>query len=184
MLSLLLIACAPLDEPIEVDPAADPNDGYDGVYRPPPVSDPLRGFSWVDDGVLAAMPFPRDLDAIGAEGVVTLVSLTEIPPTDEDLDSAGLAWLHLPVQDFTAPTLQQMVTFVQTVEEGRLQGAPVGVHCTAGLGRSGTMTAAWFVYQGMGAEEALAHVRSLRPGSVETLSQEQSIAEFEALIRP
>ena len=182
MLSLLLVACMP---PEAADTETPVNDPYDGVYLPnPPPADPLRGFSWVEQGVLAAMPFPRDLDALGAEGIVTLVSLTEILPNDEALESSGLESLHLPVEDFTAPTLQQMSTFVQTVEEGRLTNQPVGVHCAAGLGRSGTMSAAWFVYEGMSAEDALTRIREIRPGSVETLSQEESIAAFEAMIRP
>lgn len=182
MFSLLLIACRPPAEAVEVEPV--PNDPYDGVYLPDPGVNTVRGFSWVEEGVLAAMPYPRDLDAVGAEGVTTLVSLTELPLDAEALESAGLQSLHLPVADFTAPTLQQMSTFVQTVEEGRLTDQPVGVHCAAGLGRSGTMAAAWFVYSGMTADEALAEVRIRRPGSVETLSQEQAIADFEAMLRP
>ena len=83
----------------------------------------------------------------------------------------------------TAPTIPQMYQFVQTVEQGEAAGVPVGVHCTAGLGRSGTMAAAWFVYQGETADEALYHIRQVRPGSVETLSQEEALHTFEASLQ-
>jgi protein-tyrosine phosphatase len=38
--------------------------------------------------------------------------------------------------------------------------------------------AVWFVTTGMTADEAMEHVRSLRPGSIETPIQEAAILEF------
>ena len=54
----------------------------------------------------------------------------------------------------------------------------VAVHCAAGLGRTGTVLAAWFVTQGLSAQNAIARVRRLRPGSVETEEQERAVEEF------
>lgn len=180
MIWFALLACAP-DEGVVFPPEGFLSTDPTPVQPPPaPAPDPLRGFSWVVDDVLAAMPHPRDLDAVSAQGVGTLVSLTVEPLDPEALASAGLASVHLPVEDFTAPTLEQMYTFVQTVEQGQVDGVPVGVHCTAGLGRSGTMAAAWFIYQGESVEAALYHIRQVRPGSVETLSQEEALVAFEA----
>ena len=39
------------------------------------------------------------------------------------------------------------------------------------MGRTGTLLAAVLVSQGMGAAQAIAHVRAQRPGSVETREQ-------------
>lgn len=185
MLWLSLLACNPppgaltvVGEVPTVEPSV-PTSNESQVPQP----DPLRGFSWVVPGLLAAMPLPRDLDVIGAEGVATLVSLTEHAPDTAGLESAGMRGAHLPIPDFTAPTLQQMYDFVAIVEAAELEGSPVGVHCQAGKGRTGTMSAAWFVYTGETAEEALAHIRQLRPGSVETLSQEQALVLFEDSLR-
>jgi atypical dual specificity phosphatase len=72
-----------------------------------------------------------------------------------------------------------MIEFVVVVEDSVAAGKPVGVHCTAGLGRSGTMSAVFLVAQGASAEEAINSVRRLRPGSIETPAQEDAVRRFE-----
>ena len=149
----------------------------------------MRGFSWVVDNELAAMPKPGarselalDLDFIAGQDIHTMVSLTITPIEARQLASRGIVGHHIPVQDFTAPTLEQMTEFVELVAEHGERGERVGVHCTAGLGRSGTMAAANFVYLGLNPDEAIREIRRLRPGSIETASQEASIAEFAATL--
>jgi len=95
------------------------------------------------------------------------------------LASRAIDQKHIPVQDYTPPTLEQMIEFVAVVEDSVKTGTPVGVHCTAGLGRSGTMAAAYLVADGASADEAIATVRRLRPGSIETPAQEDAVRRFE-----
>jgi atypical dual specificity phosphatase len=54
----------------------------------------------------------------------------------------------------------------------------VAVHCGAGLGRTGVILACWFVSKNLSVKNAIARVRRLRPGSIETESQEEAVAEF------
>jgi atypical dual specificity phosphatase len=61
-------------------------------------------------------------------------------------------------------------------------GAAVAVHCGAGLGRTGTLVACYLVAGGLSAEDAIAKVRRLRPGSIETAEQEAAVRTFEGRI--
>ncbi len=124
-------------------------------------------------------PLARDAAVLEQKGIRVLVSLTEEPPDHEVLASRFIDQVHIPVQDFTAPTLEQMIRFVAVVEDSVAAGKPVGVHCTAGLGRSGTMAAVFLVAEGASAEDAISGVRQLRPGSIETEAQEDAVRLFE-----
>ena len=139
---------------------------------------PMRGFSWVAPGTLAAMPRPAAGDApfLAAQRIEFVISLTEERPHW----LVDLPGLHLPITDFQPPTLEQQQLFVQAVAEQRMAGRRVAVHCTAGLGRSGTLIATWFVAQGASAQEAIDLIRRLRPGSIETAAQAAQVAVFEA----
>jgi atypical dual specificity phosphatase len=67
---------------------------------------------------------------------------------------------------------------MSAIERAHASNMGVAVHCTAGKGRTGTILAAWYVTQGSSAQEAVAKVRELRPGSVETEDQELAVGEF------
>lgn len=148
------------------------------------------GFSWVDGELLAGMPRPGairpladDLATIADRGVDILVSLTETTPPITAIHAAGLESRHFPVKDFTAPTLDQLAAFVAVVRDARAHGRAVGVHCEGGRGRTGTFLAAWFVSGGMRADDAIAKIRMLRPGSIETTAQERVIRSFALSLR-
>jgi atypical dual specificity phosphatase len=150
-----------------------------------PDTNSVPGFSWIENGHLAAMARPgrqRDLEVdlawLQSAGIVVLVSLTEEPIPESALEKFGMTGLHLPVEDFTPPTLAQIDRFLNEVELAESEDFALGIHCTAGKGRTGTMLAAYLVTQGFSAEEAIAEIRKLRPGSVETPEQEQRVAEF------
>jgi atypical dual specificity phosphatase len=123
-------------------------------------------------------PYRDDFAFLAEQQIALLVGLRLTPESDEVLQEHGLEYLHLPIEDFHPPTHEQQVAFVQAVEQRLSAGEKVGVHCTAGLGRTGTMLATWFVHQGMGPHEAIAHVRSERPGSIETVEQEEAVVRF------
>jgi atypical dual specificity phosphatase len=143
-------------------------------------------FIWIVPGELAVMPAPgrdrslgQDAVFLEQEGIQVLVSLTEEAPDARVLNSHGIEQRHFPIEDFAPPTMQQMNEFTSLVEDAVENGQLVAVHCTAGLGRSGTMAAAYLVAKGHPADEAIRMVRRARPGSIENIAQEEAVYQFE-----
>jgi atypical dual specificity phosphatase len=139
------------------------------------------GFSWITKPLLAAMAHPEseeDLDWLRRQGIEVLISLTEDPPRREWVDGAGILLVHVPVVDMEAPTQEQLETSVSAIERANANNMGVAVHCGAGLGRTGVVLAAYFVHKGGNARDAIAEVRKLRPGSIETEEQADAVHQF------
>ncbi len=147
----------------------------------------LKNFSWVEEQRLAGVAKPGayatlddDLTALYALGIRRIVSLTEDPVAPDRLAAHGIEALHIPIEDFTAPSQAQMLNYAAYVARAVDQGAPLATHCHAGQGRTGTMLAAWLVSTGRTGQDAIDTIRALRPGSIETEAQEQAVLDFEA----
>jgi atypical dual specificity phosphatase len=148
---------------------------------------PPPGFTWVDKPHLAALAHPEsatDLAWLRRNGVDILISLTENPVRRDWVNEAGLMVVNVPVPDMEPPTDRQLDHLLDTIRKANASRMGVAVHCGAGLGRTGTVVAAYFVTQGMSPKEAVARVRDLRPGSVETVEQERAIETFARRFKP
>jgi atypical dual specificity phosphatase len=144
------------------------------------MSQPL-GFSWIDQPLLAAMARPESLEELQwlrQQGIEILISLTEDSPRRQWINEAGLMLVHVPMQDMEPPTPEQLDQCMATIARGHRQNMGIAVHCGAGLGRTGVVLACYFVTKGLSAKNAVARVRRLRPGSIETPEQEDAVSEF------
>jgi atypical dual specificity phosphatase len=121
---------------------------------------------------------PEDFVTLREEGIGAVVNLMRQKWSDSMIAKGGMEYLHIPVGGFQRPTLTQMGQFVHFCERQVSVGRGVAVHCLAGKGRTGTMLACFLVSRGMAAEDAIAEVRRLRPGSLETRNQEAAVHEF------
>lgn len=152
----------------------------------------LVNFSWLVEGNLAGSgqiggwgydgQLERDLGILHEEGIRAIISLTEWPLESDKVEAKNMAYLHLPIPDMQPPTLRDIIEFIQFVDQCNNNKLPVVVHCSAGLGRTGTMLASYLVKKGRSTAEALAQVRKIRPGSVETSDQELAVYDYEVHI--
>ena len=118
-----------------------------------------------------------ELKAVKEEGVQAIISLTGTPLNPDIVSRIGFEYLHSHISG--APSVKQLDEIIKFVEQQNAQSKPVLVHCGEGKGRTGTVLAAYLVYHGLSADEAIRVVREKRPGSIENLEQENAIREFE-----
>lgn len=129
----------------------------------------------------------RDLDldvsVIADWGAASVVSLVEdhelaslgVTSLGEAARAAAMEWQHLPIRDVSVPDAAFETAWQKTGPALRNQlraGFNVLVHCKGGLGRAGTVAARLLIDLGWTPAEALAAVREVRPGAVETRAQE------------
>ncbi len=153
------------------------------------MSDPDMGWIdekmwWIDEDKLAGSPNPslEEIERLRRAGFATIVCLLhpdDSPPQQPAYDPAdagrlGYAWHNIPVFDYHAPTLDQFDEFRRLVE-ARLESGKLLVHCWGGSGRTGTMGAAYWVFKGVSAADAVARVRRANPKAIEAPVQRASL---------
>ena len=138
---------------------------------------------WLLPGQLLGCGYPRSdaaLRALRDRDIDVLVNLHERQHTPERLAAYELTSVHILVTDFTAPTPEQLYAGVAAIDGALAEGRRVAVHCGGGLGRTGTLLACYLVARDASADDAIARVRELRPGSIETRAQIEAIRAFAA----
>ena len=138
-----------------------------------------RNFGWLD-GLVAGCGRPEsesELKALKEEGIGAIVSLTGTPLNPDAVSRFGFGYLHSPLSG--TPSVEQLDQILRFVEQTNATSKRVLVHCGEGKGRTGTVLAAYLISNGLGAGEAIRIVRERRPGSIQTLEQENVLHEFE-----
>ena len=175
------------------------------VQLPPPSSDGIelasmvgevmlrdssapRGFNWIIPGKLAGCPAPGvsapidyDLSLLSRVGITRLITLTEDDLDQEALHRHDLRNIHLPIIDREAPSIGQTHMLLVRMQNCIAAGDILAVHCKAGLGRTGTILAAWLIRDGgLSAEGAMARLRRIEPGFIQSAIQEDFLRRYEA----
>jgi atypical dual specificity phosphatase len=125
-----------------------------------------------------------DLERLRQLGVGAVVNLcAERQDNPSRLRRVEMDYLWLPVADTKAPTVDQILQGLAWVEQRVQTGRKVYIHCAAGMGRSVTLLACWYLYAGsMNVSQVLAFVKKRRPQTSLTRQQVRRIQEIAILL--
>ncbi|WP_326597268.1 phosphatase domain-containing putative toxin [Streptomyces sp. NBC_01803] len=106
----------------------------------------INHFLQVDDRLWrGSAPGPDGYEELADRGVATVIDLRAEDLSERQLalpGEAGLDVVRMPIRDGQTPTSEEVALFTATVESSP---GPVFVHCGAGVGRTGSITAAYLV---------------------------------------
>lgn len=158
------------------------------------MSDEL-GLWWIIPGALAGMPMPMiaperfedggpidayedDLPAMAAAKIGAVVCLLNMPQAASVYESVGMAFHCDPIPDGFPPSDHQAWRAISFIDHQRAAGKAVLVHCVGGLGRTGTILAAYLIAHGATSDAAIRQVREAEPAAIETMPQVRFLHDF------
>lgn len=145
----------------------------------------FSNFSWVVDQFLAASEYPDDekkLKFLKSQGIISIVTLSEKKIDDNLLSKYKFRNLYLPIKDFDIPKLNDVLKFLRWMMLMEKWRVPTLVHCDAGIGRTGTMLAIYFISKGKSAKESLELIKEKRGFKVESLKQESFLFDIAEIL--
>lgn len=144
------------------------------------------GFHWMRPGKLAGTPMPgvvrslqEDLKALKRVEISLLITLTIDPVDAEALAEAGIDNIHFPIVDMESPSLVEATHLCEVLDKRLEAGDVIAFHCRAGIGRTGTMLAAYEIWKGMSADDAFDAARRVHSRWVQSRKQRLFLTEFE-----
>ena len=163
-------------EPLQIDAVSLSGNGMVGMCCCP------GRFEFSSAGV-RMRDLDRDFDKIMDWSPLTVISLIEqhefsilgVAHLPHRFEVAPFDWYHCPITDLGAPGTRFESQFAHIESELLAQlgrGEKVLLHCAAGLGRAGTIAARLLIGVGKLPVDAIGEIRSARPGTIESKSQE------------
>jgi atypical dual specificity phosphatase len=150
----------------------------------------IKSLNWWDiideHFLLGGVPMFDDFERLQGQGVGAVVNLCAERQDDQlRLRRTRMEYLWLPVIDASPPTLEQIRCGLTWIERQMYAGRTVYIHCAAGVGRSATLLACWYVYASdMGVPHVLRFIKARRPQVTLTRRQVRRVHEFATFLLP
>lgn len=146
----------------------------------------IQHFERVDDRLWrGSAPGPQGYRALKDQGFRTVIDLRAEDLSPEQVaqpEKAGLKLVRMPIRDGQTPTEKQVSAFLSAV---RHSDGPVFVHCGAGVGRTGSITAAYLVRTHQAdAGEAIVRTLAVGPPSPEQIYYVLNLTDATSLQPP
>jgi atypical dual specificity phosphatase len=116
----------------------------------------------------------------------SIVTIKEKPLPSEWLKSSGIGegkidYFHSSIEDYGAPSLEELDNVVNHISRQIDNGKPVMVHCSGGKGRTGTILAAYLIKKRivLNAYQAITRLRKIRGESIQSKEQENILFDYE-----
>ena len=124
--------------------------------------------SWVEDHAIPALRLIPSVAAATRGGTTQKVQRRGVDlPLEQPLDHPELCndfeLYHVPVEDITPPSRDQVYTFAKTLFTALAADKTVVTHCLAGIGRTTTMLIAAYLAHGYSLQELTAWIRVCNP---------------------
>jgi atypical dual specificity phosphatase len=151
------------------------------------IVDRPTNFSWVIPEKLAGSGLPSSYDHLlwlVKNNIKNIITVREIPLPDAWINKINsinptLESYFLKTDDYNAPSVYELSQVVKYIDNQVNTNKPVVVHCAAGKGRTGTVLASYFMKkEGLDLNKAIKKIRALRPGSIQSKQQENTLNLF------
>jgi predicted protein tyrosine phosphatase len=144
---------------------------------------PIRRYSEISPDITISGQYQKHgWPILAKRGITSVINMR----TEWDDQAAGIApprYMHLKVLDNTPPTLEMLQAGVDFITQEVSNGGKVYIHCAAGVGRAPTMGAAYLISKGMMPDDAINHIRGIRPFIRPTPTQIAQLNAFAAKIK-
>ena len=127
----------------------------------------IKNFGQMDERFYrGARPKDRDLQALAAMGVKTIIDLTDNSKEYEQpaVEAAGLRYINIPMEDKSYPSMDQINQFLKVVDDPAT--GKFFVHCAGGRHRTGVVGAVYrFTHDKWSLDQVLAEMDQYEFGS-------------------